>query len=263
MRTAATAAAFLCLALCALPAAGQEDDSDEGFRIAVGAGIASRPSYPGSDDQRISAFPFVSLAYGRFFLGAEPGSSSGGGVGMHFYRSRGIRLGATLTADFRKPREESDDPSLQGMGDIERTVRAGLFASTTLGWLTLRASTASDIGGHDQGTLVRFDALGHYRATDKLTLSAGPGITWADGERAQTFFGVTAAQSAASGLPAYQAGSGVESVRFTLSARYAFDRRWAAGAFFSAGRLQGDAADSPITQSRVQNSAGLFASYRF
>ena len=262
MRTAGIVAA-LGLALCALPAAGQEDDSGEGFRIAVGAGIASRPSYPGSDDQRVGAFPFFSLGYGRFFFGAEPGSSSGGGLGMHLYRSQGIRLGVTLAADFRSPREESDDPSLQGMGDIERTVRAGLFASYTLSWLTLRASSASDIGGNKQGTLLRFDVLGRYRATDKLTLSAGPGVTWANSERAQTFFGVSAAQSAASGLPAYQAGSGIESVRFAFSARYAIDRRWAAGAFFSMGRLQGDAADSPITQSRAQNSAGLFASYRF
>ena len=256
------AVAALLLAFCVLPAAAQEEDL-EGFRAAVGAGIANRPKYPGSRDNVWRAFPFASLAYGRFFLGAEPGAGSGAGLGVNLYRSGGLRLGAILSADLRSPRKESDDSSLTGMGDIERTVRAGVFASYSVSWLTLRASTASDIAGNDHGTFARLDALGRYRATDKLTLSAGPGLTWANSERAQTFFGVSAAQSAASGLPEYHPGSGVESVRFSFSGRYAIAPRWTAGVFVSLGRLVGDSADSPITQSTVQNSTVVFGSYRF
>jgi len=44
---------------------------------------------------------------------------------------------------------------------------------------------------------------------------------------------------------------------------YQFDQNWGLSGRISIGRLQGDAADSPITEQRSQSSAALFATYRF
>jgi len=68
--------------------------------------------------------------------------------------------------------------------------------------------------------LVGVDLEGHYHPIERLTLSAGPGFTWANGPYMRTFFGVSAAQSAASGLPPFEPGSGVDTIRFSLGAHY-------------------------------------------
>jgi outer membrane scaffolding protein for murein synthesis (MipA/OmpV family) len=97
-------------------------------------------------------------------------------------------------------------------------------------------------GGGAEGPSVGvslLDLAARYRASDKLTLSAGPGITWADDDYMQTFFGVTPGQAAASALPAYEARGGAHMVR------------------------AGDAEGSPITRDRDQHLTALFASYRF
>jgi outer membrane protein len=261
-----SAALWLAL-LCPLAGAAKAQP-DEPLQASLGAGVLSVPKYPGSDRRTTLFAPLVSLSYGRFFLGADRESGGGGagaaaGLGFSAYEAGGWRLGVLLGVDFRSPREEADDERLRGLGDIGKTVRAGVFANYAKDWLILRASTSSDVGGHHQGTLARFDALGRYTPFERLILSAGPGLTWANRQREQTFFGIDADQSARSGRPRYSAGSGIESLRFSVAARYLIDRKWSAAATFSAARLQGDAAASPITQRRSQNIFGVFASYRF
>jgi outer membrane protein len=88
-------------------------------------------------------------------------------------------------------------------------------------------------------------------------------VTFADSEYVNTVYGVTAEQSTRSGMPAYQAGSGITSVRLAAAANYQLAPRWMAGVRFMASRLQGDAADSPITEDKSQNSASVFVAYTF
>jgi outer membrane protein len=119
------------------------------------------------------------------------------------------------------------------------------------------------VSGKDQGTLAFLDLAARYRASGQLTLSAGPGITWADDSYMQTFFGVTPEQAARSRLPAYEAQGGVHMVRFAVGAAYRIDSQWSLAARLGTGRLAGDAERSPITRDRDQRLVALFASYRF
>jgi outer membrane protein len=254
--------ASLCMVLglgFAITATAQED----AWRVSVGGGVISAPKFPGSDSQRILALPFVAASYGRFFVGADPGAASLGGVGVNLYRDSHWRLAAALSAGLSR-RKESDDPRLQGLGDVERTVSAGVGVAYTQDWWTLRTSVLTDALNRGHGTLARFDARGRYRPDERLTFFAGPGLTWADGRYTRTFFGVDANQSAASGvLPQFDAHAGLNSVRFSLGMGYRFDRHWGAGVFGSISRLQGDAASSPITEDKSQVFAGAVVLYRF
>jgi len=94
-------------------------------------------------------------------------------------------------------------------------------------------------------------------------LTAGPGLVWADHKYQQTFFGIDPAQSLASGLAAYDAKSGVNTVRLNLGVNYKISPRWDVGVRTSLGRLTGSATDSPITESKNQNSFALITSYGF
>jgi outer membrane protein len=225
------------------------------------------PKYPGADSYRLRAIPVISLSVGRFFVGGgEPGGGGGGGgggVGMNLVRDPAWRLGVALAPGFGRARRESDHPSLEGLGDIDRATRAVAFGGYTWGWLSASLRVATDIEGEDQGTLATFDLSARYRATPELSFSAGPGITWADDDYMMTFFGITPEQAANSTLPAYEAKGGVHALRFGVGASYRFDRRWSVGARVSRARLAGDAADSPVTRDRTQYTAAIFAAYRF
>ena len=232
-------------------------------RAGLGGGLAVVPRYPGSDRHETRFFPVISFSVGRLFVGGDPGGGEGGGVGMRLFGDRHWTLGFALSADFGKAREESDDPRLQGLGDIDGTVRATLFAVYQYRWLAVRAGVSPDIGGENQGTLTRFDIFGRYAATDRLIFSAGPGLTWASGQYARTFFAIDAEQSARSGLPQYEAGRGVSNVRASIGATYLLTKSWTAGARAARAKLVGDAADSPVTAARWQDALAVFLNYRF
>lgn len=259
-RRALRASSFACLLLGASAASA----ADDGWRVTVGAGGVDLPRYPGSADRRSQLVPMVSAGYGRFFLGGVPGSGSPAGLGMYFHQDGNWRAGVSFAYDFVQPRKESDDRRrLRGLGDIDRTARATLFGSYTVDWFTVRGGVSSDIAGKDQGTTASLDLEGKYRWSDRLSFVAGPGLTWADGRHNRTFFGVDAVQSLRSGYAEYRPGSGVETVRFSLGADYRFGEHWMVGGRAIAARLQGDAADSPIIEKRMQNTYVAYLFYRF
>ena len=230
----------LALAL-ALPSGAVVADEREPWQVTVGAGVAQVPEYPGSDQGQTRALPLLSVRYGRFFLGSVPEAGSLAGLGAYLYRGESWRIGAIVSGELMDPRQEADDPHLRGVGDINATARAGMFASYAIGWLTLRGSVASDVADNQQGTLATFDAEARYRPVKRLVLSAGPGVTWANSQHAETFFGIDAQQAASSGLAQYTPKSGVDLVRFSVGASYELTRHWNLGTRLTAARLQGDA----------------------
>jgi outer membrane protein len=233
------------------------------WQITLGAGVVYAPEYPGSDEYEARALPLIGVRYKRFFLGGAPGSGSPGGLGAYFYEGDSWTVGAVLSRDATAPREESDDVRLRGLGDIDPTVRAGLFSSYRIGWLTLSANAMTDVADKQQGTIANFDAEITYSPTPKLRLSAGPGVTWADAEFTQTFFGITGEQAMHSAFLPYTPEAGVSVVRVSAAAQYFFASRWFLGARATAAQLQGDAADSPLILDKNQNVYALFCGYRF
>ena len=96
-------------------------------------------------------------------------------------------------------------------------------------------------------------------------MSVGPRVYLASDDYMDTYFGVTAAEAATSGLPAFDPDGGVKGVGVEAEARYALTRHWAIRGKAGYERLLGDAADSPISRagSRDQFNAALGLTYRF
>jgi outer membrane protein len=260
------AGATLASAFAAQNAVAQttlEQVADDSWRFVVGGGVFSRPKYPGSGSSRILPLPLVGANYGRYFIGGTPGAGVPFGVGVNFIQTDNWRVGVAVGGELEKPRKASDAPILNGWGDIPATALGSVFATYTRDWVTVSGAVTSDIGGKHEGTRIALDLLAKYSPIDRLTLSAGPGVTWADSKYSQTFFGIDAAQSVIAGVPQYTAGSGINTVRFSVGAEYNFTPQWSLGARVTAARLRGDAANSPITEDKSQNVYGVFASYRF
>ncbi|NML32507.1 MipA/OmpV family protein [Paraburkholderia antibiotica] len=233
------------------------------WRFTVGAGVVNMPKFPGASGTKWEVVPVVSANYDRFFIGSNPDAASILSLGAYLYRDSNWRIGAAITYDFIDPRNESDDSRLHGLGDVKRTAHAELFGVYTYQFITARASVLTDIAGNDRGTVATFDLLGRYQPIPQLTLSAGPGLTWASSKYNETYFGVNSEQSARSGLPTYSAGSGLNQLRFSVNGAYRIATNWNVGASVSFAWLRGDANDSPITEKTSQITYGLFANYLF
>jgi len=240
-----------------------EQAADDSWRFSAGLGVFSRPKYPGSGETQLVPVPLVSANYGRYFIGGTPGAGFPVGVGASLIQNGDWRVGVALGGELTKPRAASDALILRGWGDISETALGSVFAAYAHDWLSVRGYLVSDIGGHDQGTRIAIDVEGRYRLNEKLTLSAGPGLTWANGKYTQTFYGISAQQSLIAGVGPYAAGSGLNTVRFSVGAQYQLTPQWSLGASVIAAWLRGDAEDSPITEDKSQNTYGIFASYRF
>jgi MipA family protein len=101
---------------------------------------------------------------------------------------------------------------------------------------------------------------------ERLTLSGGPRMTLADSNATSPYFSIDAVQSAASGLPAYDANGGLRSIGAGMQVRYQWNKQWATRAYAEYDRLMGDAAASPLVVERGspdQIRFGFGATYSF
>jgi outer membrane protein len=251
----------LLLALATASHAAYADDAQypAEWRGMIGVGVASKPVYPGSGERETDLQPVGKITYGRFFIGGQAGL----GIGYNAFDAGNFTFGAMLSRESSGERKESDSPRLKGLGDIDEATRAGLFVSYRHDWLRANANVLWDVGGKDLGLTATLSAEAVTRATPALELSAGFSVTYGNDEYAQTAFGITPAQAARSGLPAYAPGAGAARGAFQLGASYALTPSWTLGARLNAGRLLGDSAKSPVVEKKAQNSAAFFVGYRF
>jgi len=226
------------------------------WRFALGAGLGAGPNFQGSDKYRIRPAPFVFAGYGRFFVGF-------GGIGVNLYRAPGWGFGAIVSPS--GGRKENVDQRLAGLGDVDRTVNLGFYGVTYTRRFLTRAVFYTDVGGEGQGSLARLDVLARFRVDERTRFFAGPGLSWGSRQYSQTFFGVTAEQAARSQqqFPEFQAGAGVNNLRFTAGANYRFATNWNLISSLTASRLSGHSGNSPIVETRQQYGAFLSAIYLF
>ena len=107
---------------------------------------------------------------------------------------------------------------------------------------------------------------GRVRPFDRLTLAAGPRLSFASSDYMRAYFGVSAADSLASGLAAYTPKGGYRGAGLGATATWDVDQSWFIRADAGWTRLSDEAARSPIVKtdgSRDQFTIGLGAAYRF
>src|SRR3984893_8391704 len=243
-------------------AAEEQDESSvpdpfsDKWKFIAGGGVLRGRRYPESRYDFTRGLPLVSVSYGRFFLGAVPGGGTPAGAGAYLLHTEHWAIGVDIGGDSRQPRRASDDPILRGWGGIKSTVRGEMFASYTRDWLSVRGSISDDLGGHHEGVLASFAVEAKYHATQHLTLSIGPEVTWVNTQYANTFFGINDSQSAIAGIAPYRVKSGINAVGGSAGATYMLTDHWSLGAHVSYGKLQGDAANSPVTTDKTQRVYG-------
>ena len=92
---------------------------------------------------------------------------------------------------------------------------------------------------------------------------AGPSVTFADSTYMKSWFGVNAAQAAASGYRQYDASAGLKSAGFGVTLVWFINKHWFTTADAALKRLLGSAANSPITQTKTEAGCNASINYQF
>lgn len=235
--------------------AQRADDWSVGAWQVGGAAIVA-PKFEGSKSYRVIAFPFI----------APAGSPDDGFVqvkGPDDVRFRvlnyyGIEAGPLL--GYRFGRESSDSTKLGGFANIDGGLVVGGYVGYRMGSLFLSTSYHHQVSGTDSGGVVRLLAEQTLYRAGGTKLVANLGTNIASKDYMTTYFGVSTAQSGL--LPTYGASAGFKDVFMGLTATVELNRSWTMFGTANYSRLLGDAADSPVIDTRDQFVAGLGLSYK-
>jgi outer membrane protein len=238
---------LLCGAACG------EDE----FHASAGPGIYTGPSFPGARHPRKLLFPFVDAEYaGRVYTSAEDL------IGVYAFKTTDTQVGAALEYDPTE-RLSRDDTRLRGLPDVRETARFKLFGSRTVGAVTADANLAKDIAGSGQGILGQANLWLTVPFNPSFSVSAGPGVTWADSRYMHTLYAVTAAEAPVSVLPVFVAHAGIVDAHLNGLAEWVIHSKYRLGAQAFFGHLRGDAGASPITAQHGQTTVVGWIAYRF
>ncbi len=225
----------------------------------LGPGLRWRPAYDGSATQRIEVVPVVRY-FGRPWFARSTQGVAEGGVRMAL--APGLHAGAQLAYEPGRRTSDSDFLKSRNVEDINRGASVGLH----LEWdhkfgpmpITLlaraRQHNDSDLGAQADLRL----SAGVYRS-GRVSAGVFTQATWANAKSAGAIYGITPQQSAATGLPAFGAGSGWLFGSVGLLWSVDLSREWIVVGSMEARRLQGDAAQSPLVErtSNYYMSAGI------
>lgn len=226
---------------------------DSAWKIAAGGGLASVPRYEGASKNRLRFAPLLEISNGNFFAGTSRG------IGYNFSEDKDLQYGARIT--LASHRKQNVDARLNGMGDIGNAAELGGFVNARFSPIYVTSSVASS--SHGAHIEIGSGYETHLSAADKVR--AGVDINWANGKYMQTYFGVNAAQAAASGgvLTAYNAGSGIKDYALKANWMHSYSKEWFSNAGISYKQLAGNAKNSPLTQRNGLTSASFVVGYNF
>jgi outer membrane protein len=203
------------------------------------------PRFPGLSTEVLRPYPLFDV---REAGSPERYHGPRDGIGIGIFSGSNFQVGPVGQLKFR--RRESDDFALRGLGDVEWAAELGVFGEYWWApWLRLRGEVRHGFGGH-HGIVADLFADAVVPITQQLTLSGGPRLTLAGTEAVNPYFGINAVQSAASGLPVFDAKGGLYSYGAGAQARYRWTPQWASHIFVEYERLAGDAGDSPLVVQR-------------
>lgn len=274
MRKALLAAGAALVACVATSAFAQEDTTvagpaDEvedppsvydGDWVSLGAGVGYGPSYDGSDDYVLFPAPLIQGQIGPIGINPRPA-----GIALDFVKDPedGVGFDFGVAARLRSNRaDQIEDPVVEAAGELDRAFEIGPTAGVSIPGLLNPYDSLSfsvdarwDVASAHGGMVVDpsvsyFTPLSRGMAA-ALTLSA----EHASDDYADYYYSVSPAQSAASGLPLYQAEGGFTKAGATLLLGVDLDGDLTNGGFALVGlggysRMLGDAKDSPYTSLR-------------
>ena len=218
---------------------------------AVGVGVGIYPDYEGSDDYNFGAAPLFNYQFGERYIRLIANYLS-----VNLINNENFRLGPSGLYRFGRD-DDVDDDVVKRMEEIDDSIEIGGFAGVNYVHPTnprIRAGATIeslfDVSGSHDGYIIQFSARGWYPLLKMLDFGMAVGSTYASNDYMETYFGVSPEDSARTGLPTFDAGSGVKDVYIQAMAAIHLGRSWHIGIGARYKGLISDASDSPVVDDR-------------
>ena len=188
-----------------------------GWTFDFALGFESEPDYAGSDDNEVEPDAFARALYedagsNRYFL-------SLGELGAWW------RLGQTWTLgtvfEYEEARDNENE-ALQGFEEVDATVEAQITLAKRLGDFTLAGVLQPDVLDRGKGFVTFLGLSYDQMLSERWRFGATADVSFGDAEHMATEFGISAADSAASGLDPYNPSAGLKSSTLGIQLEHSF-----------------------------------------
>ena len=266
----------ILIAACALVLVASDRaiaDEHPAWDLQIGVGVASMPDYSGAGASgprlrawadggyRTSNFGTFALDSGSLTVDPElrwdfvDSPDLGFGVLLGYRSGRGDTSPGFTSAN-------SGSARLAGLPTIRGTIDAGVEGHVSVFGVPLFAQIRSATGG-PQGTLVTIGAYLPQSLGSDFELTLLPTMTWVDSREMRAFYGISIEGAAKTGFTTYNPPAGWENAALEVVGDWRMGGGWHLLASVAYQRLLGDAATSPLVQTRNQKSAVAAVAWSF
>lgn len=254
----------LFLVACALLAPIHATAADAALpSTIIGFGFWARPAYVGSDESVVAHIPLIRY-YGKNLFARTTQGVLEGGVRAEVLK--GFYVGGQLAYEGGRDNKESDFLKNHNVENLSAGASWGVHAEydtkigpSPINFLARYRQEAKSSRGAQMD--LRFTA-GIYGG-EHLKAGLFAQTTWANAKSNQTYYGITAPQSATTGLAAYSASSGIANSAAGLLWSYDLNAKWMLQGSFEGRLLSSDLRNSPLVQTRKGHYATLGLAYQF
>ena len=251
---------LLCLAL--FGATAQAEDAPP-ITTLIGAGLWSRPAYNGADSNRTSLIPALRY-YGKpWFLRTTFGMLEGG---VRYAALSGLTLGGQLAYEGGRDSTESEFLAAHQLPTLDPSLSWGIHAELV-----------EKLGPMPIAALLRYRQNINYNRGEQTDLRLEAGVfsggglnagifaqsTWANKKSSNYYYGITAQQSASSGLSAFDAQSGELFDAFGFFFSYDLNPQWVVLGSVESRRVREAVSDSPLIQQSTNGYGSVTLAYQF
>ncbi|RKP48192.1 MipA/OmpV family protein [Trinickia fusca] len=245
------------------PVVNGPEKAGNGYALSVGVGGGYGPRYMGSKTYQFApVILFDAKAPWGLFASSSRGIGYELALPFNFFASAALNYDAGRKARNTQFGQGSD--ALKGMGDIKGAVLASLTTGYRFGeWGSVDMSVDLPLTARERGITYHLmaDATVLNALNDKIAVNAA--AHFGSAKYNQTFFGVTPAQSAQSGFPAYMTGGGLYALGTGVEWTHTFSRHWSTTVAGQIMRYTGTASRSPIVKSRFNYQVQGAVNYTF
>jgi MipA family protein len=238
-----------------------KDAPGSAWIVTLGGYGGAEPLFPGSKSLTFAFRPIVGIQR----EGAKEWLSlPNDAINLTLYQTGNFRFGAA--GDLLTNRDQSEDSALRGLRGIDYTLELGAFAEYyPVPFIRTRVELLQGVTGAE-GFAANLMADYIYRPDPRWLFTVGPRLRFVNTQYESTFFSISGAEAAASGLTPFHASGGLDAAGIDATARYDVNQRLSLRAFAEWERLVGDGADSPLVKlrgSEDQFQFGVGAAYKF
>lgn len=240
--------------------------AQSGIHGILAVGVAAEPEFEGAAEYLPIPQAYAHIT--AFGLGLE---IEGPEARLNLRPHAAFQFGPAV--EYRMGRDDVANDVIDRLKVIDGAFEAGGFVTyqfkslmTQSDVFEISAELMADVSGVHEGVIGKVRAGYWIAPRERLRVGIETEVGFATDDYMNTYFGVSEAGSARSGLAAYTAEGGVKDIGVQATMTYQLTERWGLVGRASYTRLLGDAADSPIVKdegSADQFRGGVGLSFKF